>query len=461
MKKLQKSFWLSFVLLLNIALLAACGGEDASTDDQNGDSETSEETNDNDGDSEAAGGEPVTIEFWAWWGSGSRETVIEQIIEDFNAMQDDIIVEYVYQPWGDIWTKSLAAVAAGNPPDIVMQDINSVRQRADANQAMNLQQFIDEEDEDIQARFYPQLWDTVIHDGDPYALPFNTDTHVLFYNKDKFEESGLDPDSPPATWDELEEYALALDDNDGDNWNTIGFYPLWNLGPDIWSINADSGTGWFDSEGNVTINTPEKVEALEWVVDYQDHIGRDTINRYEAEFGSGVADPFISGLLGMRGQNINYFVNIMENAEEDFNFGVAPIPEKTSGSGNHTWGGGFVAEIPYGAAHPEESWEFIKYLTDVQTQQYFGVNSFDIMANEDANEGLASHSELSESGQMIYELAHENLDDTVLTPVPLEAPDYLSLLNSHIDEALLGRKSPQEALDEAQDDVEDLVEQNQ
>lgn len=428
-------------------ILAACG---------NGNSDAEDTSNPG---SEGASGEQVELEFWSFWGSGPRRDTIEAIIEDFNETNDTITVEYVYQPWGDIWTKALAAIAGGNAPDVIVQDINSVRQRADANQATNLQAFIDEED--ISGEFYPQLWETVLFEDEAYAVPFNTDTQVLFYNLDAFEEAGLDPDSPPATWDELEEMARALDKESGESWEQIGFYPRWNIGADVWTLNADGGTSWFDEEGNVAINTPEKVDALEWMLDWQDYYGRDTITQYEAEFGSGVADPFISGLVAMRGQNINYYTNLRENAPDDFRFGVAPLPEREEGSGNWSWGGGFVLEIPENTSHPEESYEFIRYLTSTDVQERFGMNSFDIMANVEANENLADNTELDERAQMIYDMANQNLEQTVITPVPLNAPDYLSLVNTQIDAAFLGEKTAEEALEDAQNSVENLVEQHQ
>ncbi len=46
---------------------------------------------------------------------------------------------------GDIWTKSLSAITAGNAPDVIVQDINSVAQRAEAQQATNLSKYVDEE----------------------------------------------------------------------------------------------------------------------------------------------------------------------------------------------------------------------------------------------------------------------------------------------------------------------------
>lgn len=427
-------------------LLGACGGAETPSNDSELNSA-----------GETTSGEKVSLEFWSFWGEGKRRDAIEEIIEEFNTTHDTIEVKYVYQPWGDIWTKSLAAVAAGNPPDVVLQDINSVKQRADAEQNTNLSEYMSEED--LSNDFYPQLWDTVLYEEEPYALPFNTDTQVLFYNKDLLEEAGFD--TPPETWNDLEEYARQLDVKNGDTFERIGFYPLWNTGADVWMLNADNGVSWFDDEGNVTINTPEKVEALEWILDWQDYYGRNTIQNHEAEFGSGVADPFISGLVAMRGQNINYYVNLLENAPEDFNFGVAQLPEKEEGSGHYSWGGGFVLEIPKGAAHPDESYEFMKYLASTEVQEQFGLNSFDIMANVEANENLIDHPELDEDGHMIYEMAHKNLDVTTLTPVPITAPDFNSLVNSPIDEVLLGTRKPKEALEEAQKSVENLVEQHQ
>ena len=437
---MRKLFYMG-TLLFSVGVLAAgCGNS---------------ETADSSGNESADG--KTTLDFWSFWGSGARQEVIEEIIDDFNASQDKIEVKYSYQPWGDIWTKSLSSITAGNPPDVIVQDINSVAQRAEAQQATNLSEYIEEGFSD---EFYPQLWDTVEYEGDAYAVPFNTDTQVIFYNKTLFKEAGISEEQLPQTWEELETVARKLDVKNGDDFERIGFYPLWNLGADVWALNADDGVSWFDKDENVKIDTDNKVEALEWILDWQEYYGQDTINRLEAEFGSGVADPFISGLVVMRAQNINYYSSLAENAPDDFEFGVIQIPEKESGSGHWSWGGGFVLEVPYGAKDPEASYEFIKYLSTPEVQEKFGEKSFDIMANRTANENLINNDNLDENGQMIYQMADENFANTVITPVPLTAPDFSSLVNEQIDQIMLGSKTPAEGLADAQKAVEDLVEQN-
>ncbi|MGM0141102.1 ABC transporter substrate-binding protein [Enterococcus sp. AZ160] len=437
---MRKLFYMG-TLLFSVGVLAAgCGNS---------------ETADSSGNESADG--KTTLDFWSFWGSGARQEVIEEIIDDFNASQDKIEVKYSYQPWGDIWTKSLSSITAGNPPDVIVQDINSVAQRAETQQATNLSEYIEEGFSD---EFYPQLWDTVEYEGDAYAVPFNTDTQVIFYNKTLFKEAGISEEQLPQTWEELETVARKLDVKNGDDFERIGFYPLWNLGADVWALNADDGVSWFDKDENVKIDTDNKVEALEWILDWQEYYGQDTINRLEAEFGSGVADPFISGLVAMRAQNINYYSSLAENAPDDFEFGVIQIPEKESGSGHWSWGGGFVLEVPYGAKDPEASYEFIKYLSTPEVQEKFGEKSFDIMANRTANENLVNNDNLDENGQMIYQMADENFANTVITPVPLTAPDFSSLVNEQIDQIMLGSKTPAEGLADAQKAVEDLVEQN-
>lgn len=161
-----------------------------------------------------------TIDFWSFWGSGARKEVIEEIIDDYNQSQDKIQVNYKYQPWGDIWTKSLSAITAGNAPDVIVQDINSVAQRAEAQQATNLSKYVDEE---TSKDFYPQLWDTVEYKGDPYAIPFNTDTQVIFYNKKLFKEAGIAEKDLPTTWDELEKTAHQLDKKEKKNSHELDF----------------------------------------------------------------------------------------------------------------------------------------------------------------------------------------------------------------------------------------------
>jgi multiple sugar transport system substrate-binding protein len=436
--KTSKIF-IAFIVILSL-LLSAC-----SSDATGGKSEKNSEGK-------------VVIDFWTFWGSEIRRPVIEKIIEDFNNSQDDIEVKHTYLPFGDIWTKNLASIAAGKPADIIINDINQVAHRAKNNQTTNLAEYI-EKDPEVKDRFFPELYNASLYKGDPYALPFNTDTRMLFYNKDMFKEAGLDPNKPPATWEELQEYGKKLDVKNGNKYDRIGYLPNYKMGAEVWMVNADGKSYWDYEKSKTIINDKSNIEALKWFKDYYDYYGSDVINSFQAEFGEETADPFIGGKLAMTTEQTNFYTKIRDYGE-NINFGIAPLPEKEPGNGQTSWGGGFVAEIPKGAKHPDEAWEFLKYLTDVQAQEHWAVKGFDNVANIEASEKAAQNPEFSEDGKMVYEASVKNLEQTIITPVPLEAPDYTNLINPELEKVLLGEKTPEEGLDDAQKAVEQFVKNN-
>ena len=440
MKKLRMPL---LVLTSTTLMLSACAGFQTNN--------SSEEETNEDG--------KTVVDFWSFWGSELRRPVIDKIVADFNASQDEIEVKHTYSPWGDIWTKELAAIAAGNPPDVVINDINATAIRGKENQAMNFSEFMDDS---FSEKFYPELWNATLYEGDSYGIPFNTDTRVLFYNKDAFEEAGLDPEDPPSTWAELEEYAAKLDVKNGDDYDRLGFYPLWGVGYDVWLLNAN-GENYFGEDNNVdnvNINTETNAEVLNWLKSWRDRIGEDVVNSYQAQIDSQQGNPFFSGDLAMLVQQPTFYTQISEYAE-DLNFGVAPLPEYEPGNGHTSWGGGFVAEIPEGSSDPEAAWAFIEYLTGAEAQEYWAVQNFDNVANIEAAEAAAENDELSEEGQMVYQMAVESMENTLLTPAPVEAPGFYNYINPHVDEFFLGSMTAEEALAQAQADVEDLIQKNQ
>jgi len=425
---MKRGLVLLFVSILLIGLLAGCSGEQKAETEKTKDGK-------------------VVVNFWTFWGSETRRPIIEKIIEDYNKSQDKIFVKHTFLPWGDIWTKNLASVAVGNPADVIINDINTVSLRAEKKQVEDLSKYVDDS---FKQQFYPHLWETVEYDGKPYAVPFNIDTRLLFYNTKAFKEAGLDPNKPPATWGELEEYAKKLDVKKGDHYERIGFYPLWgSAGASSWMTNADNGKGFIDN-GELAINTPKKVEALEWILGWKERLGENTVQAFQAEFGSEQANPFINEKVAMW-VDVGTFYTQLRDYGQNVEFGVAPIPAYQEGTGNWAEGSGFVAEIPKGAKHPKEAMDFIKYLTGADAQKYWALKNYENVANKEATK--ATLNELKGSDIAVYEATVKNLKQTKMFLVPVEYPDYQSRINPHIDNALLGKLPPEKALEEAEKDV--------
>jgi len=451
MKKVRKSMLLLLTTIVSLsALLAACSGGNGS-----GATEQTPATGSDNTPAVEGPKEKVELEFWAHWGSTTRRPIIEKIVSDFNASQDAIKVKYVFLPYGEGWTKALAQIAAGNPPDAIIHEIAKVQQRAAKNQVENLSPFLAKDD--ISGRFHDYLFEAMKYNGDVYALPFNTDTRFLFYNKKMFAEAGLDPENPPKTWAELEEAAKKLDIIGADGKiERLGYHPLLAGGHEMFMLNAGGGKSWVSADGKeVNINTPEHLDALKWLLTWDQRLGKQNVETFKATFGSKTNEPLIAGKLAMKVENGTFWTQIRDFAANRDDFGVAPMPEYKEGSGHHSIGGGFTIEIPKGAKHPEASWEFLKYMTDYDAQKYWAQFNFDNVANKE----VAGDEELM--ADPVYKFSVENLAVTNMTPVPVSAPDFATLLNPEIEAALQGQQSPEDALAKAQKAVEDLIAQNQ
>lgn len=398
----------------------------------------------------------VTLDFWSFWGSETRRPIIEKMISDFNESQDDIYVKHTFIPFGDIWTKELAAVASKNPdaiPDVVVGDINAIKLRGQKQQVEPLDDLLDTAT--LGEVMHPEAWDAVQHEENTYAIPFTMDTRLLFYNKKMLEEAGYT--EPPKTWDDLTEMSEKITVKQNNTFEQVGFYPLFGVGTDVWLINSD-GRNYISKDGEIMIDTPEDREALEWINAFTNQMGRKEIDAFKAEFGEQQANPFLSEKVAMYVDVATFYTQIRDYGQQ-LDYGVVPLPEREKGSGHYSWSGGFALEIPKGAKHPKEAATFIEYMAGKEAQMYWAEKNFDQVANQEAGQAVANQLEGQE--QEVYKVALNAMENTLLTPVPVEVPDLVSLVNPELEQATLGKKTPEEALQAAERKVKAAKEGNQ
>lgn len=398
-------------------------------------------------------GEVIELEFWSWWSSEARKPYVLEMVEGFNESQSKYHVTYVDIPWGDIFTKNIAQIAAGNPCDIMANSLEEVRFRAGQGQVEALDAYLED---DVKNSFYSQYLDAcTADDGHIYALPLSVDTRAIYYNKAHFEEAGINADDI-QTWEDLEEAARKLDVKNGDKWDRVGFIPtLGNGGVDTWIINANGGQGWFDLDTyEAAVNTDVNKEAFAWVRKQIEYYGQSTYDELAAVFQSGMQDPFASGTLSMLLQTSAYTSSLTQNAP-DLDYGVMKLPEFKEGTGRVANGGGFVLEVPKGAKCPEGSYEFIKYVLSRDTQDFLSVHIGDFSARNDFDDTTEFFS------NPITEDLAKCLDETVTVIIPDQIKGYQDVLNPLIEEGTLGLKTTDEALDNAQKAFEDFIANNQ
>jgi ABC-type sugar transport system permease subunit/ABC-type glycerol-3-phosphate transport system substrate-binding protein len=257
--------------------------------------------------------------------------------------------------------KLMTALAAKTPPDLLWQDRFTISNWAHRNAFLPLDQLI-ERDGIRKEDYYSACWNEVVYQGKVYGLPWNTDARALYYNKDIFEQEGID--HPPADWQELQEYAVRLT-----HYNQRGFYERIGFAPNygnawLYLYGWLNGGKFMSADGEkCTLDDPRIVEALDYVVETYDAIGgaKRVFNFEVSAQQEGVADPFLAGKVAMKIDG-NWVIDYLVKYRPDFNFGVAP-PPPPAGREPTTWSGGFAWAIPRGAQNPEAAWELAKWLS--------------------------------------------------------------------------------------------------
>jgi multiple sugar transport system substrate-binding protein len=398
------------------------------------------------------------ITFWHFWGSPLRRTAIQRVIAGFNQQFPNVKVTETAVPFSDIWTKNLAAVAAGSGmPNVIVEDRPTLPDRAKNDIEISLGDLATRDGVTGDA-FWPFTWKEATVEGVPYGLPYETDIRVLYYNKAAFTEAGLDPNTPPKNWDELWSFSDKLDKKSGDQLERIGFFPTFgNIGLDQWAWN--NGGHWQDAEFNPTINAPENVAALEWMKSWADRYGYSNVQALQSTFGSGTQDGFMSGKLAMI-VDIQGYTSVMNffnpkftlpDSEENLGYGVAPITP-APGHEPAALSGGFALSIPRGAEQTDASWEFIKYLVFVGQASWardtYAMPTIQSMAFDPVIAASPNWEFFVDA--MSYGRAKE------YNPYyPAFTSDTLPLA---VEAALSGQQTAQEALDEAQGKAEEEIE---
>lgn len=154
--------------------------------------------------------EKTTLTFWHAMG-GTNGEVLQQIVDDFNASQDEIEVKAEYQgTYDDTITKLKAAMQSdsGLPDVCQMYDVGT-KFMYDSGAVIPVEDKFESTGYD-KSSVMGVISSYYTVDGKQYSMPFNVSTPMLYYNKDVFEAAGLDPETPPTTYDEVLEDAKKI-----------------------------------------------------------------------------------------------------------------------------------------------------------------------------------------------------------------------------------------------------------
>ncbi len=406
---------------------------------------------------------PLTVDFYYPTAvDGPIAEIMEGYAQQFEADHPGIDINPVYT---GSYTDTSQAIrteiqGGGAGPDVAVMLSTDLYSVAEEGYVVPAQQFIDqlEDAETFVADFFPAFMaNSMDSEGTIWSVPFQRSTLILYYNKALFEEVGLDPEQPPQNRDELVADAQALTLPNGERWGLLipfaGGFPIWTYQP--FAI----ATGQNLSDGNpaqVFLNTPENVDALNFVLDLGGEYAVEPVG------GSAWGDTptaFNAGQAGMIFHTTGSMTSILNNAP--FEVGVAPIPagpagEDGTGYGTPTGGGNLYI---FANSSPEEqaaAWDWVQFLASPEIQADWTSNTGYIAATASAWETETLQSLIAEKPQ--YQAARDQLDYAAMEFTSYRSIDVVNIINTTLSSIISGERADVEAaLAEGQAQIDSLL----
>ena len=257
-----------------VAGLAGCSGQGDGSDGGDGGS-SGDSGGDSDSDSGesttmgSGGGSDVTITFTHAMG-GALAQRIDDIVADFEEQSDGITVETTSRnSYRDNLNATTQAVGSGDPPALSQIFEIGTQLALDSQAFVPVEEIIPSDRIDFD-NFLDPVLDFYRIDGTLNSMPFNSSNAIMMYNRDAFAEAGLDPDSPPTTYQGVTEAANTLtsetDVEKGITFpNHSWFVEGWMAQQNTTLVNNDNGRSGRATESN--LDTQAARNIFEWWVD--------------------------------------------------------------------------------------------------------------------------------------------------------------------------------------------------
>ena len=408
--------------------------------------------------------EEVTLVFSDWHLTEPHwEASLMEAFETYGEVAPNVNLELDYVSYGDKDTKYATEIQAGAGPDVIHLHAYSLRSFIERGFLHDLNAFIEAEGgEDFLSAWYPQTLEMMQHEGSYYAIPGDFMSMALFYNKNLFEEAGLDPESPPTTWDEFLEYAQALTrDRDGDGQiDTWGFGTIGAVDPGFElrfsPILFSHGGDYLNEDFTCSaLNTPEAKEAFTYFVElFSEHgvIPPGVTSQNPGTVREQMANEQIAMLLGS-----GWTAPIVDSINPDLNafevLGVADVPVKAGTDPEFTTTAWLSAwAVNPNSENPEAAWELVKFITDKPQEQKWFEDARVTSARMDVSEEY----EPLTSDTFAQAIAGQ-LPKAKFVPQIKDWPQVIETINSAAQEAFTGDKTPEEALEDAHNQINELL----
>jgi lactose/L-arabinose transport system substrate-binding protein len=304
------------------------------------------------------------------WVQQANQDVWEQtVLPGFRESYPDVELEFVNYSPSEVANQVALAIQGGTGvPDLAVTENRSITALVELGGLFDLTPMI--ELGSYKADLNSTILDYCSKDGKNYCVPWDIGPVTTFYRRDIFEAAGFasDPDSVSdlvATWDDYLATCITIKEETG--LNCFAMNKANNIGDLLFNMLWSQGLGLYNDKGEVTIDSPEVVAALEklglfWEADVVSD-SLEWTDPWYAELNAAmdntdtppVASIVIAGWMGN-------FLKSWIAADQAGNWGVALMPAYEAGGVRASNQGGSNFFIPEGSQNKDAAWAFIEYV---------------------------------------------------------------------------------------------------
>lgn len=375
----------------------------------------------------------VNITLAGWSSSELEDTALQEAVAAFMEANPDVNVEISLSP-SYVETQQ-TAFASGDYPEVFYVDSSKLPDWAEAGVVASADENLNNV-EDI----YPSLVEVFTYDGTFYCPPKDFSTMTLQYNKDLFDAAGVAYPTADWTWDDLSAAARQLTSTNEAGEQVLGLVTPPNFERWLPFLFQAGGTI-FDADGNLTINSPEAQEALNFYVGMVDEGIAGPPSAVDAGWGG---EAFANQRVAMAMEG-NWVINFLNEQFPDVNWGVAPLPAGPAGKATMAFTVCYGVAANATGAEQEAAWRLVNFLTGEEGAQRVGEAGFGVMPGRAsaADEWLTTYGEDLAAFVEGADYAHK-------WQLPVGFQPFIDAFNAGLQQAFDGQALPEDVLTEAE-----------
>ena len=391
--------------------------------------------------------EPVTIKFQSFT-INDLPPITAELIQEFEETHPNIKIEISSTDYQAPYQQVIMETRAGNPPDV--WELWNDYQAAQDGFAFNLDSFVEKEGgEDFTNQYFDILIERSTYEGSVHTVPWRGGAIIMYINDTLLEKAGLEPPPEDWDWDMFLDYAKKMTDpaageyGYGISGSAASTETDWQFMSWVFTAGGDQV-----EEHRAVFNSPEGVEAMQWIVDliYKHEVtppgvASQTINDVVTMFGEGKLGMFFDG---------PWFMPNIKARYPDLKFHVQILPRyRSTGS----CAGGTSLALHTGSQYKDEAWEFIKFMTSPDAVCRWAIELESIPSHLDCDDPVLQGPMLS------VVLKAMGMPTTRSYEQYPETSRVTQVISQYVQAAYLQELSPEEALDAAVSELNAIWEQ--